>query len=183
MAFRNRSIPRAVGKGARRKTNWGQSAIRTDITALAAGTVILTQRLSSANIITAFGPESTIIRTRGHVMVTTDQSAATENVFGAYGIAIVSEDAAVAGVASIPSPYSNADWDGWFVHGYFFASTRFADATGFTLEQGDGAGFAFDSKAMRKLEDLESVVVLLENGSATAGMFFGIDFRMLFKLH
>ncbi len=91
MAFRRRNIPSAVRGSARRKTSWIQSADNTDVRALAAGTLVLDQRFTSAIIDAGVGFESTIVRTRGLFSVRSDQIAATEQPFGAFGIVIVSE--------------------------------------------------------------------------------------------
>jgi len=167
-------------RGQRRKTNWTQSAQATDFTALAANTLVLQQRFTAATILSEMGAESTVIRTRGVFQVWADQAASAENAFGALGMAIVSEQAAVAGAASIPDPYSDALWDGWFVHQYFSHSIILADATG--LATPAGTTYEINSKAMRKVQDNETVVVMITNASATDGMRFTIDFRMLFKL-
>ena len=123
------------------------------------------------------GDPTTVLRTRGLITVTSDQIAASEDPFGAIGMGIVSAEALTAGAASIPAPYSNAAWDGWFLHRYFSAPLLFGDATGFgnvshTIE--------FDSKGMRKVGPEERVVVMVENASAGSALQFILAFRMLF---
>ena len=167
--------------GSRRKTNWIPSGDATTFGTLVAGGVVLDQVLTAAAIQGLVGPESTIVRTRGLLAVWSDQVAATETVFGAMGMAIVSDAAATAGAGSIPAPYTDAGWDGWFMH-QFFSHTHVAGST-LTSMSPTQTNFPFDSKAMRRLQDEEAVVVLIEDGSALHGGRYTIDFRQLFKLH
>jgi len=163
---------RTFSRGPVRQTQWVSSADRTAVVALAAATSLLDQSLSPAD-----QPE-TIVRVRGLLTVFSDQNIASENPFGALGFNIVSAEALAAGAASIPAPYSNGGDDGWFVHQYFAAPVRFADATGFgNITQ----SFAFDSKAMRKLSPDDRMVVMVENASAVHGLQFLLDFRILLK--
>ena len=60
---------------------------------------------------TAF--DETLLRTRGAMLFNSDQIAAGEEVIGALGMILVSEDAFAAGIASIPSPVNDIDNDGW----------------------------------------------------------------------
>ena len=45
----------------------------------------------------------------------TNETAASENQLGAFGIALVNDVAAALGVTGIPGPATDALWDGWFV--------------------------------------------------------------------
>jgi len=166
-----RFAPNVRTRGPRRLTDWIASTDETDRTALAAATSLLDQSL----LVTVVG---TIVRTRGMISVWTDQVATSESPFGALGMGIVSAEAATAGAASIPAPYSNASWDGWMVHQYFHAPMTFGDATGFAAL---GATFEFDSKAMRKITPDDVLVVMVENASASDGLLFNLDFRILKK--
>ena len=88
-----------------------QSADKTDFVTLPAASVILDQVLSAPTLLSVVGTKSTIVRTRGMFSVGSDQGLAAEFPFGAFGIAVVSNDAASAGAGSIPSPYTDAFWD------------------------------------------------------------------------
>ena len=168
MAVRRHS---RIVRSAVRQTTWVQSVDNTDHLALAAATSLFDQFFVS-------GDPTTIVRTRGLLTVFSDQSVGSETPFGAVGMGIVSDEAAAAGAASIPAPYSNAAWDGWFVHQPFAAPMRFADATGFADYS---QSYVIDSKAMRKLSPDDTVVVMVENASAADGLLFVLQFRMLFK--
>ncbi len=58
---------------------------------------------------------------------------------------------------------------------YLVTAAGYTEPAGTTVE--------FDSKAMRKLSDNSSIVVMVENASSADGMSFLLDFRMLIKLH
>jgi len=140
---------------------------------LAASAVTLDQSFVSIS-----GEPFTIMRTRGILTIESDQFAATENPFGAMGMAVVSEEALAAGVTAVPQPYSNSESDLFFVHQFFWSQFVFGDATGFST---DAHSFEFDSKAMRKVQPEERIVVVLENGSNAFGLNFLLNFRMLMK--
>jgi len=173
MAFRGKVVHRTI-RSAKRATDWIQSSVETAVSSIAAATAILDQ---SFNI----SEPSTVVRTRGSLWIQSDQIAASEQPFGALGMAVVTDQASAIGISAIPSPYTNAGSDSFFVHLPFAVATRFGDATGFSAQS--FTEFKFDSKAMRKVADSDSIVVVLENGSAAHGLNFLISFRMLIKLH
>ena len=105
------------------------------------------------------------------------QAAADAEIVGAFGIAIVSDQAAAAGAASIPGPWSNADWDGWFVWEGFAMSLQFSDATGVFL---DSVQSVIDSKAMRRVGDNDTIVAMCE--SQAVAFEIACPLRQLFKL-
>ena len=167
----------APQRRSRRQTEWGASADVTGFTALGATAAVLDQRFTQ--VILAGVTPATIVRTRGLIAVRTDQQIATEDPFGAIGFAVVRENAGAAGVGSLPTPITDEIDDVWFVHqfwtaGFLFTGASFADVT---------KVFEFDSKAMRKIVDGDSIVIMLENASATAGVSYLVKFRILFKLH
>jgi len=106
------NVVRRGGSG--RKTEWTASADTTDYTQLAAATAILDQSL-------AFEQPNTIIRVRGSISVLSDQEAQSERPFGAYGFAVVSDQALAIGVTAVTTPMADAISDLWFVHGFFYA--------------------------------------------------------------
>ncbi len=75
----------------------------------------------------------TIVWTRGQVSIAPDVFSADVDIVGAFGIGIVSDQAFAAGAGSIPRPFTQSDWDGWFVWRSFSMRFEFADATGFRL--------------------------------------------------
>jgi len=170
-------VPQRVGRQ-RRKTTWIASADVASTTTLLAGAAVLDQALSGAQI-SALGP-ATVVRTRGIIDVGTDQAAGTEHPFGAFGVAVVSEQARAAGVASIPTPITDEGSDLWFVHQFFFAGFFFLSSVGAGQ---DHVQYSFDSKGQRKLEgdDSQAIVFAVENAS-TVGLIYTLKFRMLLML-
>ena len=158
-------------RGARsgRLTSWIGPPDQAYVNVASAASVII----SSAG----FEEPVTVMRTRGRVSILPQTEAADAIIIGAVGMAIVSTEAFAAGVASIPSPFRDADWGGWFVWRTFAFRFTFADATGFIEE---GAGFEVDSKAMRKVTANETLVVIAESQSGAFALFDGT--RNLIKL-
>ena len=120
----------------------------------------------------------TVVRTRGMCSVKTSTNVLGDTeVTGALGVAVVSDLALAAGAASIPGPFSEAGWDGWMVWQSFCWSFRFDTAAGLIL---DSIQFDVDSKAMRKITDDESLVVMAESQSGPCEI--NAPLRMLLKL-
>ncbi len=123
-------------------------------------------------------PKPTVVRTRGVVSVRADIPLAADQSFvGAFGVAIVSDRAFAAGAASIPGPFDDAGWDGWFVWGSFGDTYEFSDATGILSVSKD---HIVDSKAMRKVTDDETIVFMAESQSGAFDI--NMPLRMLLKL-
>ena len=185
MAFRSRGTRVIRGGGrARRGTVWVASADVSAKTGLAAATAILDQSFTAAQLAAAGASAGTIVRTRGDLWVVTDQLVATEEPFGAMGMAVVSEPARVTGITAVPAPITNEDSDLFFVHQFWQAGFVFnqIDATGVQLGN-YWSHYSFDSKAMRKLNDDQAIVVTMENAEATNGVRYILKFRMLIKLN
>ncbi len=175
MPRRRSSFSAGVTRGPRRKTLWFASVDETGTTPVAAGSVDFQGSLNAAAL--SFRP-FTIVRVRGLIHVCSDQTAAVEDPFGAFGIAVVSDQAVAAGVARLPSSIAEEFSDLWLVH-------QFVSTTWLFLTSGAQSGnvFEFDSRAMRKVEDGMDVVSLFENANATHGIQYIVKYRMLIKLH
>ena len=132
----------------------------------------------------------TLIRTRGsfscHLEAATTQG---DGFHGAIGIGMATLAAFTAGVASVPTPITEEDWDGWLYHQYFtinaggpIAAATAADQQGVVNATIGALRQEVDSKAMRKI-DIDSVfyfcIEVIEFG--TAAMDFSFNSRMLFK--
>jgi len=174
LARRRGFVGSARRQGPRRLTEWGGSADVTTSTVLAAATAVLDQSFSQA-ILSEIVP-ATIVRVRGELWVASDQASASEEPFGALGFAVVQQPANAAGVGSIPTPIAEELDDVWFVYQAF--QTYFATGQGVVWQR-----YSFESKAMRKLEDGDAIVIVLENAHATMGLEYILKFRTLFKLH
>ena len=165
-------------RGTRRGTTWALGPQEVDGSLSATGS-----ELWSGAVATTLG-EVTLIRTRGHVSSYMEASSAVgTGFFGAWAIGITTAVALAAGIASMPTPLTDATWDGWLWHNFF-------DARAITATIGDGvnafscvARAEIDSKAMRRLEDdmvLFGVTEVVEQASGL--LETQADTRMLFKV-
>ena len=158
----------------RRLTQWFRS---TDIAApvsLAAATAVIDQTLQGIT------EPVTVVRCRGSMWMRSDQIAASESPFGAVGMAVVTDQAVAAGVASVPTPISDKDSDSWIMHQYFANGLLFGDATGFASPSFTRVDF--DSKAMRKIPEGSTLSWMVENASAADGLLYILQFAVLIKL-
>ena len=119
------------------------------------------------------GFEETIVRTRGVMSVTTDQTSAREEQLGALGMIRATDRAVAAGAASIPGPFTDADDDGWFMWEPF-AQLQTSDSIAPASHR-----IVIDSKAQRIVREGQQLAVMLENGSGTDGLLFTCHFRVL----
>jgi len=168
---------RRASHSQRRRTTWiGNEITSVDKITVAAATSIVYQlfdlRLNPAIV------GSTILRTRGLFRAMTDQVGAAEFPFGAIGMAVVDGEAFDAGIVSLPTPYTESDDHSWFFHSYF--------ATDFDISAVGSSSNPFelevDSKAMRKLQENDVIVWILQNQSATDALFFTWATRILIAL-
>ena len=184
MARRFRSNRRS--QGPRRLTDWigGIGTVPKDEVTLAGQTAALLTVFDTR--VTGVSPSApfTVIRTRGILMVGPAQSVASSFTQGAYGICVISGEAYDAGVAAVPTPWSEAGDDRWMVHEYW-ANFYEPGVTG--TDAGIQAGGPFttlkiDSKAMRKLDFGDVLITVLEN-AASDTVRFAFNHRTLVKLH
>ncbi len=161
-------------RGKRMATDWSASAPQTALTTIAASTNALLQ------VFTPIIGGETVIRIRGLFGWRTDQAAADEEQLGAVGICKVSEPAATIGISAIPTPNTDAAWGGWIWHSYFASFFEFVSSTGVFA---DGLHrIVIDSKAMRKFDEDDRLVLVVENSAAT-GIRVADSFRILSKIH
>ena len=123
----------------------------------------------------------TVVRTRGIMHLRSDQSAASENYIASLGFAVVSEQAADIGITAVPTPETDRGSDLWFV--FESLAGRFEVTTDIgRVEQGIWRDV--DSRAMRKVEDGQDLVQVVENSAlSAAGSTMTTGFRQLVKLH
>ena len=138
-----------------------------------------TTLLSSLNAAALALRPFTVVRSRIFALIQSDQVTAAEEVHGALGVIVVSDQASAAGAASIPAPVSNADapffiWEG-VVNAFIIASNSgFSEPTGTRIN--------IDSKAMRKVGNNEDVAFQFQTATADGGLI-SLSGRMLIKLH
>ncbi len=119
----------------------------------------------------------TVVRTRMEYFMRSDQAAAREDQNGAAGFAVVSDQAVAIGVTAVPTPVTDLASDLWFAHEVMWAA-------GSSVNDGQvGFGFTIDSRAMRKVEDGQDIVHVLESSGLNNGMVWFSGGRVLIKLH
>jgi len=162
-----------VSRGPQRKTTWFQFQPVNQVETALGGTLVFS--LNAAAL--ALRP-FTIVRTHFEFFLKSDQLAATENYAGAVGLAVVSDQASAIGITAVPTPVTDMGSNLWFAYGLLFGSLGFLNGSG---AQELGKSMSIDSKAMRKVEIGQDVVVVVELGISGSGVLFGIGGRMLVK--
>jgi len=132
---------------------------------------------AGATLIQSFTPEEalTLVRHRGQLSIRPTVVSSTIDIVGAYGEAIVSTEAFAAGVGSMPEPFTDSDWGGWFLWQSFsfgFVATTADTKISVELE--------VDSKAMRKIGPNEVLVGIAE--SQVGAYSISAPIRTLVKL-
>ncbi len=156
----------------RRDTLWGAGTPASSIETASGGT-LLTSLGAGALALRPF----TIIRNRFTFHISSDQAAAAEDQVGAYGRAVVSDQASAIGVTAVPTPITDQDSDLWHVYATFVqGGSRVNDGM-------VGRTYEIDSKAMRKVEDGQDVVSVVEFSAQGGGFRFIVTGRFLLKLH
>ena len=180
MAIRRRSLVVRPERGARRETSWdsgpetGTNGGEQQVTA--AGTTVWT----TAVVPVVEG--ATVVRTRGYVELRMVSIGTVGDGFnGALGLILVSNQAAAAGAAAIPRPFTDMNNEGWFWHQLF---SLHPEST--TVEQNASMSLVFeiDSKAMRKFPVGLTMVGVIEaaNEVGAASMAMYGTTRVLVKL-
>ena len=179
---------RGLTRSPRRKSSWTvgvQTGTNGSVQAISA-----TGKTLATNGVNVLEDGLTLVRTRGQlILVLTSASAAGAGFVGAFGIGIVTAQAFAAGVASIPGPINDEDWDGWLFHHYFavVSSSVIADTVSSSDDFGNSQSAVLridvDSRAMRKLEENQVIVGVLEADEiATSVMGWYLNSRSLVKL-
>ena len=172
MAARRRTF--AVRAGPRRKMLWG-SALSTGLITVPPTDTVLAFSFTEAQMDQEV--PMTLIRVRGMMILQSDVGQIEETPIGILGIAVVTEPARVAGVASLPFPSADADagvWQTWL--------PAIAASYGGTSIQ-SVAQVEVDVKAQRKITSGEAIVGMFSNTHASHGSKMAVMLRFLFKLH
>ena len=152
----------------RSPTTWSRTVSIGPLTVAAATKVVF-----STFVLNNPGIGETVRRTRGMLSIGAD-AVSVEEQTGALGFVVVSDLALAAGAASIPGPFTDGSDDGWFVWQPFVQTAQEGTISNLTSYQ-----YAFDSKAMRRVEEGFGIAVMLENSSATFGLRATIAIAML----
>ena len=164
------------GRGQRRETSW----LDIEITAatLGAGAATITHQLSATEL--AKRP-FTIVRTYLEVLLESDQIVATERQLGAVGICVVSDQAVAIGITAVPTPDTDLASDLWLLNKVILNKFTFSSAVG--IQTPAGTLYSIDSKAMRKVNDDQDVVIVAELTGGSLGGVISLGGRILIKEH
>ena len=164
------------GRSQRRETAWIGIANNTN-TISAASTAVLSAALNAAAL--ALRP-FTIIRTHFYFRSFSDQIATTEFYGTSVGMAVVSDQARAIGVTAVPTPVTDLESDLFFMYGMQVGLLDVGDNTGVSLR---GVDHRIDSKAARKVNDDQDVVLVFETPAEVSSVITIQAGRMLLKLH
>jgi len=175
MARRHSAFVR-TGSKTRRDTAW--FGITDASTTLGAGISAVSGSFNAAAL--AMRP-FTIIRVRGWMFLRSDQVAASEAYGVSVGFAVVSDQASAIGVTAVPTPITDKSSDLFFLYESLFGRIEAQSAVGV---QEIGRFAKVDSKAMRKVNDDQDMVIVAENSGLSSDTVILADgYRMLVKLH
>ncbi len=155
----------------RQPTSWSRGVFQTITVPAATKVLIGSFTLENPGI------SETVRRTRGTMLIESDQSAAVEKQLGAMGWIIITANALAAGAASIPGPVTDAADDAWFVWEPIVGSSASTDGAGINVFP--DIAVPFDSKAMRKVEEPNVLAIMVENAHPTFGFALTIAFSVL----
>jgi len=177
VAVRRRFAGRRGG-APKRSTFWTGGSLA--ISRIAPGTLGIYTVITEATLENV--PNPTIVRSHLELICTDDESvSAADSAYTlVYGCGVVERNALAAGAAALPSPDTDQDWDGWFVHG---ALTGGAPTSGLTDSPLGVQRATVSSKAMRKVGQDEAVVLIIEPLTVlgTTGIQFWGIVRFLLK--
>ena len=175
MARRRSFVRGAAAISRSRETLWLFDTT-VEVTLAGAPTAVLALSLNAAAL--ALRP-FTVIRTRGFMHCQSDQAALPETFGVGLGMAVVSDQAAAIGVTAVPTPVTDKGSDLWYVYESLFGATIGDAFVGNMANR--GVQKEIDSKAMRKVNDDQDLIVVVEN--EIAGCVVTYTGRFLVKLH
>jgi len=159
----------------KRLTDWGFGPDFLNATIAASGKLLGTTSL-------AVDDQETLIRVRGMAHIFLELAGVGAGFLGALGIGIVGTDAFTAGIASLPGPQTDAHWDGWLWHTFFDVRTITATLADGGNSQTQSVRIPIDSKAMRKWDPADTLVIMLEVvETGASSLRINADTRLLLK--
>ena len=163
------------GGSQRRETLW-IGIVPSSNTLAAAGTAVLSHALNAAAL--ALRP-FTVVRSRLEWKVDSDQSGASEAYMCHIGVSIVSDQAVAVGVTAVPTPSTDVQSDMFLLYGLWMGTFQLVGTS--IMSEVDSK--TLDSKAMRKVEDGQDLIITQEAGPIDSGLNVRVGGRFLVKLH
>jgi len=173
MARRREFVRGAAAISQKRLTSWFQFGFVISTMTTVGGTIFFS--LNAAAL--ALRP-FTVVRSRFELYMRSDQAAAAEQQHASFGIAVVSDQAVAVGVTAVPTPFTDMASDLWFVH-----QNLFGDESSVVDKTRPGTQVSIDSKAMRKVDIGQDIVVVGEFATGADGLILGVAGRMLVKVN
>ncbi len=165
------------GGSMRRKTTWVGLGESNVVLAAASSAAILNAGGAGVLALRPF----TIVRTHITWFLKSDQTAALEIQQAAFGLVVVSDQAAGIGITAVPTPFSEIDSDVFQAYGFIMQSFTFVTGSG--IQTPGGTMAVIDSRGMRKVEQGTQIITVAENSTASAGTQILAAGRVLVKLH
>jgi len=160
----------------RRDTLWAAGGISSVVLAAASVSVLVSSLNAAAKALRPF----TVVRTRGFWSVRSDATGASESLQVAEGHAVVSDQASAIGITAVPTPFTDQGSDLWYVYELMMLTHELTTDVGKLLAD---ARATFDSRAMRKVEEGQDLVVVQEASPLSLGAVVVSTHRFLLKLH
>ena len=160
-----------------RKTFWLGGAI-TESTLGSGNSALMITSLNAAAL--ALRP-FTVVRTRGYWAVHSDQAIANENQIVHLGSIVVSDQAVAVGITAVPTPVTE-DGSSWILFDGTAQSYEFLSSTG-ARGNHNQERYVIDSKSMRKVEEGQDLIKVIQNGATGDGAVVVVYTKVLIKLH
>ncbi len=160
-----------------RKTFWFNGAWTNTNLASANSAAIVVSLNAAALALRPF----TIIRTRGVWGVRSDQISVDENQFVNYGSIVVSDEALAVGVSAVPTPVEQ-DGSAWISFDQAVQQINAASDIGLHPNMIPWR-MEIDSKSMRKVEEGQTLIDVIQNSAISNGAQVALYSRVLIKLH
>ncbi len=174
---------RAFARATRRKTEWagfgsaGGGAVLPGLVSMTAGTAVVlsTNFVIEGSALSTFEQQETITRMIGSFAASLDLGTANLDATVAVGCAVARREAITAGVASLPSPEDDPNFE-WLYYGVFMVKNTndtTQGAPGFVREH-------FDVRGQRRMHRGKQIVWLAEANNNVA--LAGVGGRYLIKV-
>ena len=126
----------------------------------------------------------TVVRIRGYVRaILTAVAGANDGFAGAFAIGLATTAAVAAGIASLPTPITEQDYENWLYWRVFSLQSATATIADGVNAVGVAFDYEIDSRAMRKFDQrmsLYAIMEVTENGTSVMDVWH--DSRVLIKL-
>jgi uncharacterized protein (DUF2147 family) len=93
---------------------------------------------------------------------------------------VVSDQAVAIGITALPTPVTDSQSGLFFQYNWIFSDYTLSSAVGIASVS---KSLDIDSRAMRKVEEGQDVVEVMESGTITSGLTLRGFTRLLVKLH